>query len=74
MISKQGQQAITITSKGKQELKFDQLKDLTTKIFFFKSHAENEAKRLALDVFLLFIKALIEVKAIGPQLSFNIFR
>ena len=33
-------------------------------IFSFKNHAENEAKRLAPDLFLFFQKALYDVKAI----------
>ena len=42
-------------------------------MFFFKNHAENEAERLVPDFFLLFNKALHQVKASGLQLSFNIF-
>ena len=34
-------------------------------IFFFKNHAENEAGRLVLDLFLFFKKAFYEVKASG---------
>ena len=44
----------------------------SSKIFFFKNHAENEAGRLAPDLFLLFNKALHEAKASGLQLSFTI--
>ena len=40
---------------------------------FFKIHAENEAGRLILDLFLFFKKALYEVKDSGLQLSVNIF-
>ena len=43
-------------------------------MFFFKHHAENEVGRLVPDLFLLFEKALYEVKASGLQLSFDIFR
>ena len=39
-------------------------------MFFFKNHAENEAWRLVPDLFLFFKKALYEVKASDPQLSF----
>ena len=46
---------------------------MTTKIFFFKNHAENEARRLVPDLLLFFKKALYEVKANGLQLSFNVF-
>ena len=38
-----------------------------------KIYAENEIGRLVPHVFLFFKKALHEVKAIGLQLSFNIF-
>ena len=43
-------------------------------MFFFKNHTENEAGRLVLDLFLLFQKALYEVKRIGLQISSNKFR
>ena len=43
-------------------------------MFFFKKHAEVEAGRLVLDLFLLFRKALYELRASGLQLSSNIFR
>ena len=43
-------------------------------MFFFKSHAENEAGRLVPQHFLFFKKVLYEVKASGQQFSFNIFR
>ena len=44
-------------------------------MFCFKHHAENEAERLVPELFLLFLFFLDfqEVKAIGLQLSFNIF-
>ena len=32
--------------------------------FFFKNHSENEAERLVPDLFLLFKKALYEVKVV----------
>ena len=35
--------------------------------------AENEAGKLAPDLFLFFKKALYEVKTSGLQLSFNVF-
>ena len=41
---------------------------------FHQNHAENEAGRLVLDLFLFFKKALYVVKATGLQLSFDIFR
>ena len=43
-------------------------------IFLIRNLAENVAGRLVPDLFLFFRKALYEVKAIGLQLSFNIFR
>ena len=42
-------------------------------IFFFQNHAQNKARKIALDLFLLFKKALYELKASGLQLSFNTF-
>ena len=42
-------------------------------IFFFKTQAEKEARRLVPDLF-LFFKKFYEVKAIGLQLNFNILR
>ena len=53
-------------------MKFGQL--IIKEIFFFCNHAENEAGRLDPDLFLVFKKAAYGVKAIGLQLSFNIFR
>ena len=47
---------------------------MTSKIFFFKSHAEDEAMRKFPDFFLYFENVLFEVKASGLQLKFNIFR
>ena len=47
---------------------------LTIEIFFFKSHAQNEAGRVVPDLFSFFEKALYEVKANGLELSFSIFR
>ena len=43
-------------------------------IFFFKSHAENKSGILVPGLFLLFKKALFEVKASGLQLSFKKFQ
>ena len=47
-------------------------KNVTKQIFFFKSHAENEASRQVHDLLLFFKKALYDVKASGLQPSFNI--
>ena len=44
---------------------------ITTEIFFFKNHEENEAGRLVPDLSLFFKKTLYEVKANGLQLSFD---
>ena len=54
-------------------MKFVKQETKTIEMFFFKNYAENEAGRLVLDLFLFLIK-LNKVKAIGLQLSFNIFR
>ena len=61
-------------SKGNQARKFGQLMEYNNTIFYFKSHTENEAGRLVPDLFLFSKKALYKVKAIVPQLDFNIFR
>ena len=37
--------------------KFGQLKEHNKRKFFFKNYAENEARRLVLDLFLFFKKA-----------------
>ena len=49
-------------SKGNQTFKFGQV--IATEIFYFKIHAENEAERLVPDLFLVFKKALYDVKKI----------
>ena len=43
-------------------------------IIFFKNDAEIEVRRLVPGLFLFFQKALYEVIASGPQLSFNVFQ
>ena len=53
-------------------MKFGQLINITRETFFFKNHKKNEAGRLVPDLFLLFKKALYEVKTSGLQLRFNI--
>ena len=55
-------------------LVYQETVNITREIFFFKNHAENEARRLVSDLFLFFKKALNEIKASSLQLSFNIFR
>ena len=42
-------------------------------MFFFKNHVENEVRRLVLDLFLFFEKALYKVKGNVQHLSLNIF-
>ena len=56
------------------EMKFGQLIEYNEKNIFFKNYAENEARRIVLDLFLFFKKAWYEVKTSGLQPSFNIFR
>ena len=53
-------------------MKFGQLIEYN-KRNFFESHTENEAGRLVPHLFLFFKKALYKIKAIGLQLSFDIF-
>ena len=54
-------------------MKFGQLVKYNVRKFFFKNQAENEAGRIVHDLFLSFKKALYEVKAIGQNLSFDMF-
>ena len=53
-------------------MKFGQLMEIDKKNIFLKNHAKNEAGRLVPDLFLFLKKALYEVNASVPQLSFNI--
>ena len=76
MTLKPGEQTIAIhilsnipRSKGKHTMKFGRLIKYMRKIFFFKKHAQNEARRIAQDLFLLFKKALHESKAIQVVVS-----
>ena len=48
--------------------------NITREIVFFKNHAEKEARRLVLGLFLFFEKSLYGVKVTGLQLSLYIFR
>ena len=80
MTSHTGLQTITIHilpniswSKGNQT-KFGVVIEYKREIFFFKNHAEKEAQRLVPDLFLFFKETSFQVKAIGPQLNFNIFK
>ena len=43
-------------------------------MFYFINHAENKATKPVPDLFLVFKKALYEVKASGLLLIFNIFQ
>ena len=55
-------------SKGNQTIKFGQLKLYKES---FKSHGENETRRLVPDLFLFFKNALYKVKAKGRHLCFD---
>ena len=55
-------------------MKFGHLIEYNERNIFFKSLAENEARRLVPDISLFFKKALYEVETSSLQLSFNIFR
>ena len=59
-------------SKGDHPMKFGQLIELAGKIFFFKSNAENEERRLVPDLYLFFEKTLYEIKTNGLQFRFSI--
>ena len=48
--------------------------NITREIVFFKNHAEKEAKKLVLGLFLFFKKPLYGVKITALQLSLYIFR
>ena len=81
MTSQTGSQTNTIhilpnisRSKGNETMKFDQVIVYRNRKVFFKNNTENEARRLLPDIILFFTKALYKLKAIGLQLSFNIFR
>ena len=63
-----------LQSKDNQTMKLGQLTEYNKKMIFFENHAENETEKLVSDLFLFFKMALLEVKASGLQLSFNIFR
>ena len=52
-------------SKDSQTMKFGHSIEYNKKMFFFRNHAENVARGLVPDLFLLFKKALYEVKANG---------
>ena len=52
-------------SKDSQTMKFGQSIEYNKKMFFFRNHAENVGRGLVPDLFLLFKKALYEVKANG---------
>ena len=64
MRSQPGKQTIAIhVGKVKATGQYNLVRQYSLKrqIFFFKKHAENAARRLVLDLFLLFKKALYEV-------------
>ena len=59
-------------SKDNQTMKFGQLIECNVVIFFFKNHAENEARRLVPDLFLFLKRGLYEVKSCDQHINFNI--
>ena len=63
----------TSRSKGNERMKFGQLIGYNKRNIFLQKSCKNEAGRLFPDLFLLFKKALFEVKVRGLQLRFNIF-
>ena len=74
MVNKQLQYTNYPTSHEEKTMKFGQVIEYSKINTFFKNHGENEAGRLVPDTFLLFKKALYEVKASIMQLTLNIFR
>ena len=54
-------------------MEFGQLIECNKRNISLQIHAENEAGRLAADLFLFIKKPIYEVKASGLPLSFNIF-
>ena len=81
MTSQPGQQTMTIhilpnisRSKENQTLEIGQVGEYNKRNIFLQTHAKIEAGRLVPNFFLLFKKALHEVKASSMQLSFNHFR
>ena len=80
MTSRLGLQTISIDilsnisrSKDNETIKLGQLIEYNKTNIFLQNHTKNDAGRLALYVFLLFKKALYEVKASGLQLIFKMF-
>ena len=55
-------------------MKIGQVIEHNKRNIFFKNYSGTDARRLVLDPFLFFKKALHEVKASGLQLNFNIPR
>ena len=60
--------------RSNQTMKLDQVLECNMRNIFLQKSCRNGAGRLVPDLFLFFKKALYEVKAIGLQLSFNIFQ
>ena len=50
-------------------MKFGQLEEYNQRNIFIQKYAQNEAGRLVPDLFLVFQKALYQVKTSGLQLS-----
>ena len=79
-MSKTGEEIITIhmlpnisRSKGNHTMKFGWFVEHNVRNIFFKSHGENDVRRLVPDLFLFFKNALYKVETSGQHLSFNIF-
>ena len=54
-------------------MKFGQLIEYNGRNIFSKKYAANETGNLVADTFLIFKKALYNLKASGQHLNFNIF-
>ena len=54
-------------------MEFDQLIKYSVRNNFFKSHGENDVRRLVPNLFLFFKKTIHKIKASGQHLSFYIF-
>ena len=60
-------------SKGNLAMKFGQLIEYNGRNIFAKNYAADETGRLVAGTFLIFKKALYNLKASGQHLNFNIF-
>ena len=76
MVLQPHEQTITIhivpnisRGKGNQTMAFGRVIEYSERNIFLKNHAENEAGRLAPDLFFSFKKVLFELKSSGLQLT-----